>query len=147
MESQEQTDLDEKSNGLCLSAKGPPGVTLALLPVHFRWGPLWAKRTLPSYSGCLKTPTDRFSGESDDLRRTFTITAFQNLLGATTSGRLPVSEKTDFSHRLRVKGFHLRPLGGLYDHLSGSCGSVTSFLVPLFGGPSHLGRAYQPSRF
>ena len=52
----------------------------------------------------------------------------------------------EFLHDLLVKGFNLRPLGALHDDLSGTFDGVTTFVVPLFAGPSHLGRAYRPSR-
>ena len=53
---------------------------------------------------------------------------------------------SDFAHDLLVKGFRMRPLGALHDDLSGTFEGVTTFVGPLFAGPSHLGRASRPSR-
>ena len=53
---------------------------------------------------------------------------------------------SDFRHDLLVKGFRMRPLGALHDDLSGTFAGVTTFVGPLFAGPSHLGRASRPSR-
>ena len=51
-----------------------------------------------------------------------------------------------FCHDLLFKGFNLRPFGALHDDQGGTFAGVTTFHVPLFAGPSHLGRASWPSR-
>ena len=90
------------------------------------------------------------AASSDHLSGTFAGFSFWSkfrLWRVITSGHFRFSRKTDFVHRLRVKTFRMIPLAGQLDHPIGSYDGGTSFVVHVFGVPSHLGRgAIAPSR-